>query len=141
MRARLDAFVQSDSGSVHLRWLALGAGLFAALLPAPGHHGQAQAQAVAVAASAPVSAGPIDDADRARLEQALQGMSAGELSLTYARIHASFRALLGHEDLGAARTLVDYATIAESEMHRRRIARPEGTESARQMLLLYELVL
>lgn len=136
----LTAFLRAESGATRLGWLALGTALFAGLVLAPGHHDRVQAQE-AGATIAPVSAGPIDVAARQRLEQVLQEMGPAELSLTYARIHASFRALLSHHDLGAARALVDYAFVAETEMHRRRIARPEGSESAREMLLLYELVL
>ncbi|MCC5986441.1 MAG: hypothetical protein JJT95_02090 [Pararhodobacter sp.] len=139
VQSPLTAFLREECGAARLGWLALGTALFAGLALAPGHHDRVQAHEAGTLA--PVSAGPIDDAGRQRLEQALQGMGAAELSLTYARIHASFRALLSHHDLGAARALVDYAIITETEMHLRRIARPEGTASARDMLLLYELVL
>jgi hypothetical protein len=78
---------------------------------------------------------------RAQVQVALQGMSNRELSLTYARIHEVFRTFLGHDDLSVARALIDYAALAETELARRGLPRPEGTDSAAAMNLAYELVL
>jgi hypothetical protein len=78
---------------------------------------------------------------RAEVIAALAAMDAQALSLTYARIHATFRHHLGAADLSVARALVDYAALAEAELTRRATARPDGTESATDMLRLYELVL
>ena len=78
---------------------------------------------------------------RSELSDALAAMDTRMLSLTYARIHATFRHHLGAADLSVARALVDYAALAEAELTRRATARPEGTESAADMLRLYELVL
>lgn len=133
------SFLHDESGAMRLGWLVLGTGLFAGAASLPGYQDQLSAQEAPVSAAIP--AGPVSAKDQARLARAMETMDAAELSLTYARIHLSFRALLGHEDPGAARTLIDYATIAEAEMHRRRIARPKGTESASRMRLLFELVM
>ncbi len=139
MPSETTSFWLDESGAVRLGWLVLGTGLFVGAAGLPGHHQPLRAHEAP--ASAAIPAGPVSAEDRARLARAMAAMEPAELSLTYARIHASFRALLGHQDPGAARALVDYAAVAEAEMHRRRIARPEGTESAREMRLLYELVM
>lgn len=120
---------------------ALCAGM--TLLPWPNDVAMADHQAVQLATGvpAPVPPGPVSDVDQERLRTAFQAMSAEDLSLTYARIYATFRELLTYQDLTSARTLVDYAAIADAEMHRRRVARPDHTESPRAMLLLFELVL
>jgi len=78
---------------------------------------------------------------RTEVESALRAMSDADLSLTYARIHATFREFLGHDDLSVARALLDYATLTQAEMDRRALSRPEGTESAAGMGIAYELVL
>jgi hypothetical protein len=78
---------------------------------------------------------------RAEVETALRRMTDSELRLTYARIHATFRAFLGHDDLSVARALLDYATLTQAELDRRNLSRPEGTESAAGMGIAYELVL
>ena len=133
------SFWLDETGAARLGWLMLGTGLFIGAASLPGHQERLHAQEASVASAIP--SGPVSTEDQARLARAMSEMEPAELSLTYARIHASFRALLGHEDPGAARALVDYAAVAEAEMHRRRIARPEGTESADDMRLLYELVM
>jgi len=78
---------------------------------------------------------------RAEIETALRAMDDRELRLTYARIYATFRAFLGHDDLSVARALLDYATLTQAELERRNLPRPEGTESAAGMGIAYELVL
>lgn len=80
-------------------------------------------------------------AQRAEVEDALRAMPPEMLYLTFARIHAAFRAHIGDDDLRVARVLVDYALLAEHELERRGIARPDSAESATEMLRLYELVL
>lgn len=125
--------------------LPLGAALCCALALMPGPQGWAMAAGPQgpIVASTPyvVPAGPLAQSDQERLRAALRTMKAAELSLTYARIHTTFRALLSHQDLSAARTLVDYAAVTDAEMQRRRVARPASTESPRAMMLLFELVL
>jgi len=78
---------------------------------------------------------------RADVQTALQAMPNRELSLTYARIHTAFRTYLGSDDLSVARALIDYAALAETELMRRGLPRPDGTESAARMHMAYELVL
>ncbi len=131
-------------GSSRLQALTLGTALCAGIALWPAPPGPAQAADLhrgAVSAPAVLPPGPLAEAEAEALRESLRAMSGEELSLAYARIHASFRALLSHQDLSAARTLVDFAAAADAELHRRRIARPEGTESPRAMLLLFELVL
>ncbi|MGY6534459.1 MAG: hypothetical protein ACXIVG_03855 [Pararhodobacter sp.] len=125
--------------------MTLGAILCGVMALMPGAQGMALATSphATITASTPytVPAGPLTPADQERIRAAMRGMTAAELSLTYARIHTTFRALLSYHDLSAARTLVDYAAVANAEMHRRRVARPASTESPRAMMLLFELVL
>ncbi len=132
-------------GHSRLQALTLGTAFCAGMALWPVAPGQVQAadlhRGAAVTAPAVLPPGPLAEAETQALRDQLRAMSGEELSLAYARIHASFRALLSHQDLGAARTLVDFAALADTELHRRRIARPEGTESPRAMLLLFELVL
>jgi len=78
---------------------------------------------------------------RAEVEAALRDMDSPTLVLTYARIHATFRAFLGHDDLSVARALIDYAALAQAELARRGLSHPSGTDSAGDMALAYELVL
>jgi hypothetical protein len=78
---------------------------------------------------------------RGDVRSALQGMDTRTLSLTYARIHATFRELIGSDDLSLARALIDYAALTEAELAQRAATRPAGTESAAEMMRLYELVL
>lgn len=78
---------------------------------------------------------------RSEVEHALRSLNDSDLSLTYARINATFREYVRHDDLSVARALVDYATLAEAELVRRNILRPTGTESAADMLITYQLVL
>jgi hypothetical protein len=63
------------------------------------------------------------------------------LTLSYARIHATFREFLGHDDLSVARALIDYAVLAEAELMRRGLPLPQGTEGSERMNLAYELIL
>lgn len=131
-------------GAFHRDMLALALSVFAAGLfgfgrPLDGAQAQT-AQSLPHDAPALVSL-QLGASARAEVTQALQSMDARTLSLTYARIHATFRELLSVADLSIARALVDYAALTEAELTRRATARPAGTESATDMLRLYELVL
>lgn len=83
----------------------------------------------------------LERAQRTEVETALRAMPPDTLYLTFARIHAAFRAQIGQDDLSIARTLVDYALLAEAELRARGLPIPDQTDSAGEMLLLYELVL
>ncbi|KPQ08021.1 MAG: hypothetical protein HLUCCA12_02810 [Rhodobacteraceae bacterium HLUCCA12] len=101
----------------------------------------------ATTASAPAPRRSLDDVlrlpatQRTDVEAALRDMPPERLYLTFARIHAAFRLQIGKDDLRLARALVDYALLTERELRLRGLSRPESTESAAEMLLLYELVL
>lgn len=126
-----------------LRALTLGLTVFGAALMAPGRfEPQAQAQTLPASGIGTTTVVLRMDAQvRAQVAAALAGMNDRELSLAYARIHATFRDWLGRDDLSVARALIDYATLAEAELRRRNIALPAGTETAERMHLAYELVL
>lgn len=83
----------------------------------------------------------MDPKAQAEVDASLRRMDDWELMLTYARIHATFRRFLGHDDLSVARALIDYATLAQAELDRRGLPRPAGTESAMNMGIAFELVL
>lgn len=78
---------------------------------------------------------------RVEVASALSAMPDAQLGLTYARIHATFREFLGHDDLSVARALIDYAALAETELTRRGLPLPQGVEPSAGMYLAYELVL
>lgn len=140
-------FLAAQSGHASLRAMALGLSVFAAGLMAPWRiepriELRAEAQTLDIGAVALASPGPqMQPRVQSEVAAALSAMPDGELSLTYARIHAAFRQFLGHDDLSVARALIDYATLAETELRRRDLARPPGTDSASGMHLAYELVL
>lgn len=126
-----------------LRALTLGLTVLGTALIAPGGF-DPQAQAQTLPASGIGNTAVVlrmDTQVRSQVAAALAGMSDRELSLAYARIHATFRDWLGRDDLSVARALIDYATLAEAELRRRNIALPAGSESAERMHLAYELVL
>ena len=132
------------SGAFHRDILALALSVFAAGLfgfGRPLEGAQAQTVQTLPLETPALQALQLGQSARAEVMGALQGMDTRTLSLTYARIHATFRHLLGAPDLSVARALVDYAALTEAELSRRAAARPEGTESAADMLRLYELVL
>ncbi len=83
----------------------------------------------------------LEQGHRAEVEAALRAMPPDRLYLTFARIHAVFRVQIGQDDLSIARALVDYALLAEAELRARGLPHPETTETAGEMLRLYELVL
>ena len=124
--------------------LCLGLTVFGAALMAPGRLVDAGARAQTLPAGVLGPSGLVlrmDARVRAEVTAALVAMADRDLVLTYARIHATFRAYLGHDDLSVARALIDYAALAEAELTRRRLRLPEGTEGAERMALAYELVL
>lgn len=86
--------------------------------------------------------GPVlDAATRAEVREALRQMSAEELRLTAARIHAAFRQQLGAADLRPARALIDYARLAEQELHARSLPWPEELPVSAEMEQLFALIL
>ena len=128
-----------------LRLLALTLSVFGASLMAPGRFEPAAQAQTLVLTETGLGARDLSirmaPQVRVEVQTALRAMSDTELSLTYARIHATFRQFLGADDLSVARALLDYANLAEAELFRRNLARPEGTQSASRMGLDYELVL
>lgn len=128
-----------------LRIIALTASVFGFSLFGMGRYvQQAQAQTAmetAISLTLPLTELRMSSRARSEVESALRAMSDRDLSLTYARIHSTFRTYVGDDDLSVARALVDYALLAEAELFARGIQRPSGTQSARDMLTAYELVL
>lgn len=105
---------------------------------------EAEAQTVmetSIALTLPTTELQVSRAARVGIEQSLRAMNNEALSLTYARLHATFRDYIGRDDLSVARALVDYAMLAEVELTARGIRRPVGTQSAAEMLVTYQLVL
>jgi hypothetical protein len=145
MMARRSEPQTHQNGSIQLAAKAavLCVSVFGASLMAPGRveaQGHQQS-ALTVAAGFPGLTLQMSAQVRADVQSALQAMPNRELSLTYARIHAVFRSYLGNDDLSVARALIDYAALAETELARRGLPRPDGTEGAAEMNLAYELVL
>lgn len=141
---------RDEFGGVPLNAVALAASVFGASLVGLGLlsrevSAQTATQTAAAAAITTVAVPPealrMTTAARAEVEGALRAMGDADLALTYARIFATFRDYIGRDDLTVARALVDYAALAETEMTRRGLERPSGTDSARAMLVTYELVL
>ncbi|MCC0076037.1 MAG: hypothetical protein H6898_05545 [Rhodobacter sp.] len=134
-----------ECGGVSLNAVALAASVFGASLFGLGRFvEEARAQTALqteISLTLPLNALRMSAQARVEVEQALQAMSDADLSLTYARIHATFRDYIGQDDLTVARALCDYAMLAEAELVARGVLRPAGTESARDMLMTYELVL
>lgn len=126
-----------------LRALCLGLTVFGAALLAPARFEPvAQAQTLPVAGIGPGGLVVRMDARvRSEVAGSLAAMDNRTLTLSYARIHATFREFLGHDDLSVARALIDYAALAEAELIRRGLPLPPGTESPARMHLAYELVL
>lgn len=145
MKATIQNFVHDAFGGVPLKIFALSASVFGASLLGLGRFvEQARAQTALqteIALTLPLSELHMTPGAQAEVLRALAAMSDTDLSLTYARIHATFRSYIGDDDLSVARALVDYATLTEAELSRRRLSRPTGTESAHDMLLTYQLVL
>jgi len=137
--------VLHEFGGVSLHAVALAASVFGAAILGMGRFvEQAQAQTARpteISLTLPPPELRMAATARAEVQAALAVMSDADLALTYARISATFRDFIGEDDLSVARALVDYATLAEAELDARGIQRPSGTESAREMLTTYDLVL
>jgi hypothetical protein len=145
MKPDIKQFSSNEFGGVPLNAIALAASVFGFSLLGMGRFvEQARAQTALeteISLTLPTPDLRMSPAARLEVERALHDMSNADLSLTYARIHATFRDYIGQDDLSVARALCDYATLAEAELTRRGVARPVGTESATEMLLTYQLVL
>lgn len=145
MKPAIRDFVCNEFGGVPLNALGLMASVFGVSLLGMGRYIEgARAQTALqteISLTLPLQSLHMDARAQVQVSAAMHQMSDQELSLTYARIHATFRDYLGQDDLTVARALVDYAMLAEVEMHQRGLLRPRDTESARDMLMTYELVL
>lgn len=145
MAASTERFVRNEFGGVPLNAIALTASVFGASLLGMGRyvepaHAQTALQ-TEISLTLPLNQLHMSNAARAEVQAALHAMSNTDLSLTYARIHATFRNFIGEDDLTVARALIDYATLTEAELIARGVLRPLGTESAQDMLTTYQLVL
>ncbi|MCB1391038.1 MAG: hypothetical protein KDK12_18130 [Rhodobacteraceae bacterium] len=145
MKTTLQDGVLDQFGGVSLQALALMASVFGASVLGMGRFvEQAHAQTALetqISLTLPLADLRMTDSARAEVLTALDAMSDSDLSLTYARIFATFRDYIGEDDLTVARALVDYAMLTEAALDARGVRRPSGTESARSMLTTYELVL
>ena len=137
--------VSNELGAHAFKATTLAVSVFGAAVFGLGrfvHEAQAQtALQTEISLNLPIDSLRMSAQARLEVEAALSAMSDTDLSLTYARIHATFRDYIGRDDLTVARALCDYALLAEAALTNRGILRPAGTESAREMLLTYELVL
>lgn len=137
--------LRDEYRGVALRSFALAVSVFGAAVFGLGRFvEEARAQTAlqtAITLTLPTPEPRLGATARAEVETALRSMSNGDLALTYARIHTTFREYVGRDDLSVARALVDYAALAETELTRRGLNRPANTESAGAMLVTYELVL
>lgn len=142
MTPMIQSFLSDEHGGVRSDILALGLSVFAAALLGLGRVADgARAQTLETVSMEPLPPLQLTVSVRGDVRSALQGMDTRTLSLTYARIHATFRELIGADDLSLARALIDYAALTEAELAQRAATRPAGTESAAEMMRLYELVL
>lgn len=127
-----DTLTHAAATAALISTLALGFGL------PPSAHAQTASPLAQVSLTEALQ---LDDSQRAEVEAALRIMPPDLLYLTFARIHAAFRAQIGQDDLRPARLLVDYALLTEAEMATRGLPHPASTETASDMLMLYELVM
>lgn len=145
MKATIHTFVCNEFGGVPLNAIALSVSVFGAGVLGMGRFvEQARAQTALqtdISLTLPFSQLQMTSAARAEVQQALHAMDNADLSLTYARIHTTFRSYIGDDDLTVARALIDYASLAEAELFARGVLRPVGTDSAQDMLVTYQLVL
>jgi hypothetical protein len=142
MTRTIQHFVSDEFGGMRSDILALGLSVFAAALLGIGRMSEgARAQTLETVSMEPLPPLQLAATARGEVLSALQSMDNRTLSLTYARIHSTFRQLIGSDDLSLARALIDYAALTEAELTRRAASRPPGTESAAEMMRLYELVL
>lgn len=145
MLCALRNLVCNEFGAITLRATTLAISVFGAAVFGLGRFvEEARAQTALqteISLNLPMDTLRMSASARAEVEAALSAMSDSDLSLTYARIHATFRDYIGRDDLTVARALCDYAFLAEGELASRGLLRPAGTDSARDMLITYELVL
>ena len=145
MKATIQSFVFDEFGGVPLNMVALAASVFGAGVLGMGRFvEQAKAQTALqteVSLTLPITELRMTNTARVEVQAALHAMANSDLSLTYARIHTTFRSYIGDDDLTVARALIDYAMLAEAELFARGVLRPMGTESSQEMLTTYQLVL
>ncbi len=145
MKATIQSFVVNEFGGIPLNTVALAASVFGASLLGMGRFvEQAKAQTALqtdISLTLPITELRMTNGARIEVQAALNAMASADLSLTYARIHTTFRSYIGDDDLTVARALIDYAMLAEAELFTRGILRPMGTESSQEMLTTYQLVL
>lgn len=145
MKPTIQKFMSNEFGGVPLNIIALTASVFGASVFGLGKFvDQARAQTLLqteISLVMPLQELHMTRDARRSIETALHAMDDAALSLTYARIHATFRDYIGRDDLTVARALVDYAMLTEAELHARGVIRPAGTDSAIDMLTTYQLVL
>jgi len=145
MKPTIQKFVLNEFGGVSINMIALSASVFGASLLGMGRFvEQARAQTALqteISLTLPISQLRMSNEARIEVQHALDVMSDSDLSLTFARVHATFRRYIGEDDLTVARALIDYAMLTEAELFARGVMRPTGTDSAQDMLLTYQLVL
>ena len=145
MRLTIHSLLRDEFEGVPLKTFALAASVFGAAVFGMGRFvEQARAQTALqteISLTLPLPELRLSAAARREVETALRSMADGDLALTYGRIHATFRDYIGRDDLSVARALIDYAALAETELGRRGLNRPTGSDSAGAMLRTYELVL
>jgi hypothetical protein len=102
--------------------------------------GGAHEATVALHTSVPQSQGLAPNGRTAQVAAALANMDARDLSLTFARIHYAFEAVLtdGHYNIAAG--LLAYAELAENELKRRNIELPEQVASPAGMRMLLDVM-
>jgi hypothetical protein len=145
MKPTIHSFLSNEFGGVPLKAVALAASVFGASVLGMGRFvEQARAQTALqtdISLTLPITQLRMTNQARVEVQSALHSMSNADLSLTFARIHTTFRSYIGEDDLTVARALIDYAMLAEAELFARGVLRPTGTESAQEMLMIYQLVL
>jgi hypothetical protein len=145
MEDSITRFTGNEFGGTTLNAVALAASVFGASVFGLGRHVEsARAQTALqteISLTLPLTELRMTARARSEVQAALRAMDNAALSLTFARIHATFRSYIGQDDLTVARALVDYAMLAEAELFARGVLRPAGTESAQDMLTTYQLVL
>lgn len=137
--------LRDEYGGVTLKALAMAASVFGASAFGLGRFvEEARAQTAlqtSISLTQPLPEIRLSPAARTEVDLALRAMTDADLSMTYARIFATFRDYVGQDDLSVARALIDYAALAESELSRRGLSRPSNTHGSAQMLQTWELVL
>jgi len=145
MKASITHFVSNEFGGATFNAIALSASVFGASVFGLGRFVEAARAQTAlqteISLTLPLTELGMSPGVRSEVQAALHTMDDAALSLTFARIHATFRTYIGEDDLTVARALVDYAMLTEAELFARGVMRPAGTESAQDMLTTYQLVL